>query len=137
MFKAIVYFLAAIAIITGAMDIFQGLESQRNFGANLTEQGFNDPMLDNVFRFFAAIWFGLGLQFILFVRDIPRYKPALLLLLGIVVLGGVARLISMSQLGMPEASNGKMLVYVGLFAELVVAPILMVWLSRMKLGDRG
>jgi len=134
MFKYIIYFLALIALVTGAMDLFHGVRSQEALGANLTDKGFQDPMLDNVFRFFAAVWFGLGLQLLFFVRDLPRYKPALMLLLGIVVLGGVARLISMAQYGLPEAATGRTLIYAGLFAELIMAPFLMVWLSRIKLS---
>jgi len=134
MFKYIIYFLALIALATGAMDLFHGVRSQEALGANLTAQGFQDPMLDNVFRFFAAVWFGLGLQLIYFVRDLPRYKPALMLLLGVIALGGVARLISMAQFGLPEATAGRTIIFAGLFAELIMAPMLMVWLSRMKLS---
>lgn len=132
MFKAIIYFLAAIALITGALDILNGMAAQKVFGANLSEAGFSDPMMDNVFRFLAAMWFGIGLQLIFFSRDLPRYKPALMLLLGIIILGGFARLLSIYHYGLPEASSGKMIIAAGLFSELVLAPILFVWARRIK-----
>lgn len=132
MFKGIIYFLAVIALITGAMDMWNGLAAQKVFGAGLTEAGFSDPMMDNVFRFLAAMWFGVGVQMIFFVRDLPRYKPALMLLLGIVILGGFARLLSMYHFGLPDASAGRVLIFAGLFAELIVAPILLIWGRRLK-----
>jgi len=137
MFKWIIYFLALIALVTGAMDLLLGVQSQENLGAKLTAEGFQDPMLDNVFRFFAAVWFGLGLQLIFLVRNLPRYKPALMLLLAIVVLGGIARLISMAQFGLPDPGLGRLIICAGLFAELIMAPFLMIWLSRMKLPYSG
>jgi len=112
--------------------MWNGLAAQKAFGAGLTEAGFADPMLDNVFRFLAAMWFGVGLQMIFYVKDLPRYKPALMLLLGIVILGGLARLLSMYHFGLPDASAGRMLIYAGLFAELILAPILIIWARRLK-----
>lgn len=67
----------------------QSLASQRVFGAVITDAGFADPMVDNVFRFFSRLWFGVGVMFILFVRDLDRYKPAMIALLGMVILGGL------------------------------------------------
>ena len=53
-FTILCYFFAALALITGASDLIQGLASQRAFGATLTDAGFADPMVDNVFRFFSG-----------------------------------------------------------------------------------
>jgi len=127
-FKAVIYIFAAIALLTGASDLIQGLESQRGYGATLTDQGFADPMVNNVFRFFSGLWFGTGILFLLFVRDLDRYKPALIALLSVVVIGGLGRVLSIVQLGMPENSSGYALVIVGLIAELVISPILIAWL---------
>ena len=132
-FTYVVYFLAAIAIITGLMDIINGVAGVKSMGAELSDDGYRDPMLDNLFRFFAAVWFGLGLQLVFFVRDYDRYRPALLLLLGIVTFGGIARLISLAQYGFPEPAIGTFLVCLGLFAELVIAPAL-IWYARQHSG---
>ncbi len=133
LFKLICYFFAAIALITGSSDLVQGLSSQRAFGATLTEAGFADPMTDNVFRFFSALWLGVGILFILFVQDIDRYKPAMVTLLGIIILGGLARVLSILQYGMPDHPVGLTLVLLGLLSELIISPILLWWLvSRHK-----
>lgn len=127
-FCAILWLLAAIALSTGANDILNGLASQKDMGSTISDAGLRDPIVDNVFRFFAAIWLGLGLQFILFSTDLDRYRPALLLLFAIVVLGGFARLLSLQQVGWPTAEQGISLINVGLIAELVVTPLMAVWL---------
>lgn len=126
-----VYFLAAIAIITGAMDIINGVAGVSAMGADIPATALGDPLLDNLFRFFAAIWLGLGLQLIFLVRDYDRYRPALLLLLGIVVFGGIARLISLAEYGFPQNGIGTLLVWLGLVAELLIAPIL-IWFTARR-----
>lgn len=127
-FCGILWLLAAIALITGANDILSGLAAQKGFGTTISEAGLRDPIVDNIFRFFAAIWFGLGLQLILFSLDLERYRVALLLLFGIVVLGGLARLASIYQVGWPDAESAISLINVGLVAELIITPVLAVWL---------
>lgn len=127
-FTFICYFFAAIAITTGASDLIQGLASQRAFGATLTDAGFADPMVDNVFRFFSGLWLGVGILFILFVRDLERYKPAMIALLGIIVLGGLGRILSIWEHGFPSHGLGVFLIILGLLAELVISPIMLWWL---------
>jgi len=125
-FTITIYIFAAIALITGASDFIQGLASQSSFGATLPVKGV--AIADNVFRFFSGLWFGVGVLFILFIRDLDRYKPALIALLCIVVLGGIGRIISIFQYGMPEHPSGLSLVLVGLLAEVVISPIMIGWL---------
>lgn len=127
-FKALCYFFAAIALITGGNDFLNGLEAQRSLGATLSDQGFADPLVDNVFRFFSALWVGVGVMFVLFVHDLARYRPAMAALLGIIILGGLGRVISIAQLGLPEHPGALALVGAGLLAELVISPVMLWWL---------
>jgi len=129
MFTIVCYFFAAIALTTGASDLIQGLASQRAFGATLTDAGFADPMVDNVFRFFSGLWFGTGVLFILFVRDLDRYKPAMIALLGIIAVGGLGRILSIIQYGLPDHLMGLTLIGLGLLAEVVISPIMLWWLT--------
>lgn len=128
LFTIMIYVFAAIAVLTGISDLAQGLVSQKSLGAGLTDAGFADPLVDNVFRFFAAIWIGVGVLFVLFIRDLDRYKPAMIALLSIVVLGGGGRILSILQYGLPESSAGIGLISVGLLAEVVASPIILWWL---------
>jgi len=133
LFTIMTYVFAAIALITGANDWFQGLESQRALGANLPDEVFSNPIADNVFRFFSGLWLGTGILFILFIRDLERYKPAMIALLSIVIIGGIGRLISLTQYGMPDHPSAMGLVIAGLLAELVISPIMVWWLyARYK-----
>ncbi len=68
LFKIGIYVFAAIALVTGANDLIQGLGALKAFGATLTDQGFADPMADNVFRYFAGLWIGVC---ILFQSNLP------------------------------------------------------------------
>lgn len=128
LFTIVTYIFAALALITGASDFLQGLESQRALGASLPAEVFSNPIADNVFRFFSGLWFGVGILFILFIRDLKRYKPAMVALLSIVVIGGIGRLISLVQYGMPENPEAMGLVIAGLLAELLISPIMIGWL---------
>jgi len=126
LFTIVIYIFAAIALLTGASDLIQGLASQKAFGATMPTEGL--AIVDNVFRFFSGLWFGVGILFILFVRDLDRYKPAMIVLLSMVVLGGIGRIISIIQYGIPDNTSATGLVLVGLLAEVVVSPILLWWL---------
>lgn len=127
-FKIIIYVLAAICIITGANDFFNGVSGLRSLGANLSESGFSDPVADNVIRFFAGIWIGIGVLFIHMVQDLKRYKPVLLSLMAIVFLGGVGRILSIANLGMPSAPGASNMIIVGLIVEIGMMPVLSWWL---------
>ena len=131
-FKGIVYFLAAICLLTGASDVIKGLANLESLGSTLPVDAYADPIADNIFRFFAAIWFGTGVLLILFAQDLNRYKPAMLTLMGIIVFGGIARIISIFKYGFPVDVTGASLVSAGLFAELILVPILMVVLMKFK-----
>jgi len=126
LFKITIYIFAAIALTTGASDMFQGLASQQSFGATLPVEG--TAIVDNVFRFFSGLWIGTGVLFVLFIRDLDRYKPAMIALLMIVILGGIGRIISIVQYGIPEHPSAVGLVTSGLIAELIVTPVLLWWL---------
>jgi len=94
-FKICIYLFIAIAAITGINDLIGGLAAMTSFETTIPEEHLKDPVADNVFRFFAGLWFG--------------------------------RVLSIVQYGYPEGSGG-MVVAAGLFAELFLSPILLVWL---------
>lgn len=139
-FKACIYLFIAIAVLTGANDLLQGISGLKAMGAGLTDAGYSDPLLDSLFRFFAGLWMGTGLLFWIFIRDLRRYKPAMMALLGVVILGGIGRLLTIAQLGLPEAPIGLAMVSAGLFAELLLSPLLLAWLAfkhRSEEQDRA
>lgn len=128
-FRILCYVFAAIALITGAMDLIFGLDNLKGSGAALSEAGYSDPMTDNAFRFFAGIWLGAGVLFLVLVRDLTRYKTPMLVLLAAAALGGLGRIASILEHGMPVAASGQTTVYIALTAEVILAPLMILWLA--------
>jgi hypothetical protein len=96
--------LAAIGMFGGALQMYLG-------------QPGTTPRLDNVHRFMAGIYFGSAL-IALWAGVTVRQQGTLVFLIAIgVFLGAVGRLVSMSQVGLPEPPA----VWIGyLLPELVV-----------------
>lgn len=128
-FKVIVCLLGLVAIGTGFMDYWWGVPAQEALGAQLGE-GFKDPALNNIFRFFAAIWMGFGVFLIFFTTDLARYRTALMLAFVIVIIGGIGRLMSVMEFGVTTGRETSVYVIIGL--EVVIIPLLLVWLTLMK-----
>jgi hypothetical protein len=132
-FKLIVGFLGLIAIGTGIMDFWHGVAAQEALGAELGK-GFRDATLNNIFRFFAAIWIGFGVFLILFTTDLARYYFALILAFLITVLGGMGRVMSIVEFGISEGREQATWAIVGL--ELILVPLLLVWLVWARRSGR-
>lgn len=102
--------LAAIGMLGGALQMYLG-------------QPGTTPRLDNVHRFMAGIYFGSAL-IALWAGVTVRRQGTLVFLIAIgVFLGAVGRLVSMSQVGLPEPPA----VWIGyLLPELVVPWIIVI-----------
>ena len=82
--------------------------------------------LDSHVRYLSGLLLGIGLAFWSFIPRITRVTDQVQLLTGLVVLGGLARLLSLILAGVPSA--GMMF---GLVMELVVTPALCLWQGRV------
>ena len=82
--------------------------------------------LDSHFRYLSGLLLGIGLGFWSTIPAIEQRRPRFLLLSGIVVIGGLARLFSLLQVGAPDAP-----MLFGLAMELVVTPALALWQARL------
>jgi len=124
-FKIIVGILGVIGIFTGANDFWNGAAVEGDFGKHLGEN-VNDPTLNFTLRFLGAIWMGFGILLILFASDLERYKTALLVSFGIVIFGGIGRVISIIKHGIEPGNETT--AYAILSVELILVPILLIWL---------
>ena len=82
--------------------------------------------LDSHFRYLSGLLFGIGL---VFLASIPRIEQqgAVFRTLGLVILvGGLARLLSLGEAGAP--SRGHLF---GLLMELGVVPLVVLWQARV------
>lgn len=81
--------------------------------------------LDSHFRYISGIFFGVGVAFVTCIPAIERKGARFRLLGGLVVAGGLARVVSLIAVGPP--SRGHLF---GLAMELGVVPLLMLWQWR-------
>lgn len=93
-------------------------------------RGVSHPLpidLDSHFRYLSGILLGIGIAF---VAAIPRVEArgVLFRTLGFVILvGGVSRLLSLLQSGVPGPGH-----QFGLVMELIVVPLIVLWQARVE-----
>lgn len=81
--------------------------------------------LDSHFRYMSGIFTGVGFAFLSCIIGIEAKGLRLRMLAAFVVLGGLARLWSVAELGAPDLGNRF-----GLVMELVVTPSIALWQWR-------
>jgi Domain of unknown function (DUF4345) len=90
--------------------------------------------LDSHFRYMSGIFFGVGIAFTSCIPAIETKGTRLRMLVGFVVLGGVARLLSLAEIGVPGRGH-----QFGLVMELCVTPLLAMWQAgfarRYRMGS--
>ena len=130
-FKNAIVVWALIPLFTGAMAILLGPSFWQNAGLELSPAGISDPLLDSQVRFLGTIWFGYGVLLCVCVRDLQKYANLLRGALFLVFLAGIARLVSVAQVGVPDSSAGLLIITAVLIAELVLMPLLIWWQYRV------
>ncbi|MFN3433606.1 MAG: DUF4345 domain-containing protein [Sphingomonas sp.] len=78
--------------------------------------------LDSHFRYISGIFFAVGIAFASCVPRIEATGPRFRLLGALVVAGGLARLVSLAEVGVPSAGH-----LFGFAMELGAVPLLMLW----------
>ncbi len=130
-FKTILYLLAVIPLITGALNLGMGFRAQELIGAQLSPEGFLDPLLNSQMRFYGAIWFGYGVLLFVCLSDMDKYSSLLRGSLAIVFLGGLGRTASLVQFGMPAEALGTAFVIAVWMIEIIGVPLLLWWHSQL------
>jgi hypothetical protein len=95
-------------------------------GESMTAEMAFAPSLDSHIRYLSGLLLGIGLAFWDTIPHVERHTTRIRLLTGIVVLGGIIRLIGIVAVGRPGA---PMLFAVGM--ELVVTPLICLWQTRV------
>lgn len=130
-FKISVFVFALIPLLTGIGDVLLGVSVWKGLGVSLTDAGFLDSVLDSQVRFMATIWFGYGVLLCVCLRDLDRYANILRGALAFAFIGGIARVISIVQVGMPESEIGRTFIIFALVIEFVAIPLLIIWQHRL------
>lgn len=90
--------------------------------------------LDSHYRYLSGLLLGIGLAFLASIPRIERRGAVFRTLGAVILVGGLARLLSLAQHGPPGAGHRF-----GLVMELIVVPLIVLWQARIaKLaGGRG
>jgi peptidoglycan/LPS O-acetylase OafA/YrhL len=91
------------------------------------------PRLDNVHRFMAGIYLGSGLLALWVALTVRRHETLIYLLAFAVLLGGIGRLVSISQVGLPEPAA----VWLGYLVPELVLPLIIIAAQRMTDSSRA
>ena len=100
------YFIAAIAISGGALQLYLG-------------QPDTSPRLDNVHRFMAGVYFSTGLINLWAAMTIRQQGTLVYLLALGVFIAGIGRLVSISRVGLPKPAS----VWLGYLIPELVLPL--------------
>jgi hypothetical protein len=99
------------------------------FGSAAVLRGVSDPLpidLDSHFRYLSGLLLGTGLVFLACIPRIERHRPIFLALGAIILVGGLARLLSLAQHGWPGPGHRF-----GLVMELITVPLIVLWQGRV------
>lgn len=120
LFQAVVVIAAVVPISAGADGALQGAHMIRGFDGGPID-------LDSHFRYLSGLLLGIGLAFVWAIRHIDRRVELFRALCFIVVVGGLARLIGGVEHGFASGAHRFALVM-----ELIVVPLLYLWLGRIE-----
>lgn len=116
--QACLFLVAAIAIFGGSLQMFLG-------------QPDTTPRLDNLHRFMAGVYLGTGCISLWAALTIRRQGTLVFLLALGVLLAGIGRLVSISQVGLPEPAA----VWLGYLIPELLLPVVIV--VAQLAADRG
>jgi hypothetical protein len=121
--QAVVALACVVPLVTGGLSILRGPAGMAHAPVPVD--------LDSHFRYISGIFFALGIAFATCVPGIEAKGPRFRLLGALVIAGGLARVVSLVEVGVP--SHGHVL---GLCMELGVVPLLMLWQRGLEKRSR-
>ena len=117
--------LQAAVLLAGTVPVSAGAAGVL-FGAALFTNGSTGADLDSHVRYLSGLLLAIGLVFWSRIPTIERRPCLFRLLAGIVVVGGLGRLV-----GVLLARSPSLSIFAALAMELVVTPLLCVWQARI------
>lgn len=120
---------APVFLLVGLLHLALGAGADVLLGAALSEQTLRDPVLDSQNRFYGISFTLYGVLFFLCATDLEKYQTVLRCVLWVFFAAGLARILSIYTHGMPS-----IFILVLLSSELLIPPLLLMWLSKIKHG---
>ena len=93
-------------------------------------RGVSQPLpidLDSHFRYLSGLLLGIGIAFVASIPAIERRGTLFRTLSFVILIGGLARLVSLLQAGVPGPGH-----QFGLVMELIVVPLIVLWQARIE-----
>lgn len=118
--------LQVAIVVGGAFSLFVALASAFNGVAFLTRGAPVDIDLDSHFRYLSGIFLGALIAMYSCVPDVERNGARLRLIGGLIVCGGIARLLGVVAFGLPGVGHRY-----GLVMELIFTPLILLWQLRV------
>lgn len=117
---------APVFIIVGMLHLLFGVGADILLGADIPPEAVADPVLDSQNRFYGVAFTLYGILLFLCATNIQKYSTVLKCVIWVFFAAGLARLVSIGVYGLPSAP-----VLALLATELLLPPMLAVWLSRV------
>lgn len=112
--------------VGGAFSLFVATISVTQGTAAISADGPANLGLDSHFRYLSGIFLGVLIAMYSCIPDIERKGTRLRLVGGLIVCGGLARLIGVFAMGLPGWGHRY-----GLVMELIVTPLILLWQARV------
>jgi len=117
--------VAPLFVLVAALHLALGAGADVLLGAKLSAEALADPTLNSQNRFYGVAFSLYGVLLYLCATDLPKYATVARCLLWVLFAAGLARLLSIATHGIPPP-----LVLVLLGTEIVLPPMLHLWLSK-------
>ncbi len=133
-FRIILVIVGVIMVLIGVNVGFGGILTLGMQGQTRFFEVTNEPAFlvrDSHIRFFGGVYLALGLFVVYAVKNLHKYEIALKLIFAAIFVGGLARFSARR----PDVVFGNEIVG-SLIAELVLMPILFIWLTKIVSNDR-
>ena len=121
--------LAPVFLAVSLFHLWLGLGAEALLGAIVPPEAFLDASLDSQNRFYGVAFSVYGVVLFICAQDLRKYASILRALLWVFFAAGLARLVSISTHGLPSA---PVLFLLG--TELILPPLLLIWLRRVLTG---
>lgn len=128
----LLYLLLLIPLTTGLNALLYGLGMYKNLGVTLTHDQLMDPLLNSQIRFLGATWLGFGVLCFIFVRKMNEYNIFLKYSLVFVVIGGMGRVFSLYEFGLPHNTVTSIILICFIIIEVVMIPIILFYIYKLK-----
>lgn len=124
--------LALIPLVTGLLEVAMGLGSLGTLGVPMSRDALTHASADSGWRFLGAVWAGYAVLIWYATTDLVRNAGLMRILLGALFFSGIARAISVWQLGWPVAPF-----VAAMLLELIGMPLAWWWLRRLLAVGQG